>query len=129
MSERVAASDVRGRRGYVLVVEDEPDTRDLLARLVRRLGGEAITAATATEALAGILLRLPDRVLLDLMLPGMSGAEVLRQIRVHNLPVRVAVATAVHDPLAFEGVGELSPDAVFRKPLDLARVSRWLLEP
>ena len=125
------SSSLRGRRRHpcVLVVEDDPDTRDLLVRLVRRLGGEPVTATTAAEALAGILLRLPDRVLLDLMLPGISGTEVLRQIRAHGLPVRVALATAVHDPLAFEGVGGLAPDAVFRKPLDLARVSRWLLEP
>lgn len=115
--------------GCVLVVEDEADTRDLLARLVRRLGGEAVTAATAQEALAGILLRRPARVLLDLMLPDVSGTEVLRQIRDHGLPVRVAIATAVHDPLAFEDVGRLAPDAVFRKPLDLTLIRRWLLEP
>lgn len=111
-----------------MIVEDEADTRDVLVRLVRRLGGEVVTAATATEALAGILLKLPDRVLLDLMLPGMSGAEVLRQIRAHGMPVRVAITTAVHDPLAFEDVGGLRPDAVFPKPLDLGKIKRWLLD-
>ena len=112
----------------VLVVEDEPDARDALARFVRRLGHEVVTAATASEALAGILLKHPDRVLLDLMLPGTSGLEVLRIIRSHRWPLRVALATAVHDPMAFEDVRSLGADAVFRKPLDLPLIKRWLLE-
>ena len=110
----------------VLVVEDDPDTRDVLVRLVRRAGGEAVTAGSAPEALAGILRGLPRAVLLDLMLPGLSGLEVLRTIRAHGLPVRVAVATAVHDLGTFGDIGALRPDAVFRKPLDLAAVKRWL---
>jgi CheY-like chemotaxis protein len=112
----------------VLVVEDEPDARDALARLVRHLGGEVITAGTASEALAGILSKRPTRVLLDLMLSGMSGLEVLRLIRAHRLPVLVAIATAVHDPMSFEDLGDLKPEAVFRKPLDLGLVKRWLLD-
>jgi CheY-like chemotaxis protein len=113
----------------VLVVEDEPDARDALAGFVRRLGGEVVVAATAPEGLAAVLAKLPHRVLLDLMLPGTGGLELLRLIRAHRLPVRVAITTAVHDPLAFGDLGALRPDAVFRKPLDLPAVRRWLLAP
>ena len=115
------------RNGCVLVVEDDADARDALARFVRRLGHEVCTAATASEALACILLNQPDRVLLDLMLPGTNGLEVLRLIRSHGWPLRVALATAVHDPLSFADVGQLRADAVFRKPLDLPLIRQWLL--
>ena len=112
----------------VLVVEDDADARDALARFVQRLGHEVYTAATASEALACILLNQPDRVLLDLMLPGTNGLEVLRMIRSHRWPLRVAIATAVHDPLEFGDVRELHADAIFRKPLDLPLIKHWLLE-
>lgn len=111
----------------MLVVEDEPDARDALVGLVRRLGGKVVTAGTASEGLAMVLMKQPSCVLLDLMLPGTSGLELLRLIRTHGLPVRVAVATAVNDPMGFEDLRDLRPDAVFRKPLDLALVRPWLL--
>ena len=112
----------------VLVAEDDADARDALARFVRRLGHEVITAATASEALAAILLKQPACVLLDLMLPGLTGLEVLRLIRSNRWPVRVAIATAVDNPMAFEDIGQLQPDAIFRKPLDLQAISRWLVQ-
>ena len=110
----------------VLVVEDEPDARNALAEFVRRLGHEVVVATTASEALASILLKQPDRVLLDLMLPGLSGLEVLRLIRTNKWPMRVAVATALHDPLAFEDLRHLRADAIFRKPLHFRSIEKWL---
>src|SRR5687767_13742253 len=110
----------------VLVVEDDDDARDALARVVRRLGHEVVTATTASEALAAILLKLPECVLLDLMLPGLTGVEVLRLIRSNHWPVRVATVTAVHNPVEFEDVRQLRPDAIFRKPVDMRLIGRWL---
>lgn len=120
--------EVPCQSGCVLVVEDDADARDALARFVRRLGHEVVTATTASEALAAILLKLPEYVLLDLMLPGLTGVEVLRLIRSNHWPVRVAVVTAVADPMQFEDVRQLRPDAVFRKPLDLRLIKRWLVQ-
>lgn len=65
----------------ILVVDDEPTYRDTLAFNLRRDGYEVVTAADGTAALEQFRVARPDVVLLDLMLPGMSGEEVCRRIR------------------------------------------------
>ncbi len=65
----------------VLVVEDEPDIRNLVVHHLTRDGFRCRTAATGAEALASIRTAAPDLVVLDLMLPEMNGLEVCRRLR------------------------------------------------
>ncbi len=65
----------------VLVVEDEPDIRDLLAFHLEREGYQVSRAHSGTDALRQIRAGPPDLVLLDLMLPEMDGLEVCRRLR------------------------------------------------
>jgi two-component system phosphate regulon response regulator PhoB len=65
----------------VLVVDDEPDITALVAYHLARAGYRVKTAATGPEALAAITAESPDLVVLDLMLPGRSGYDVLRELR------------------------------------------------
>ncbi|MFX6119324.1 response regulator, partial [Acinetobacter baumannii] len=65
----------------VLIVEDEPDLADPLAYLLRREGYEVEIAEDGALALAAFRERGADILLLDLMLPGMPGTEVCRQLR------------------------------------------------
>ena len=65
----------------VLVVEDEPDIRNLIVHHLTRDGFRCRTAATGTEALARVRSAPPDLVVLDLMLPEMDGLEVCRRLR------------------------------------------------
>ena len=65
----------------VLVVDDEPIVRDVLARYLTRDGYEVETAADGEAAIAAYRERRPDLVLLDLMLPRIDGFEVFRRIR------------------------------------------------
>ena len=65
----------------ILVVDDEPDISALVAYQLARESYRVRTAAGGPEALAAIERELPDLVILDLMLPGMSGLEVLAEIR------------------------------------------------
>lgn len=65
----------------ILVVEDEPDISALVAYHLARESFRVRTAANGGEALRAIENDVPDLVLLDLMLPGLSGLEVLREIR------------------------------------------------
>lgn len=65
----------------ILVVEDEESYRDPLAYLLRREGYDVATAATGPDALDAFADGGADLVLLDLMLPGLSGTEVCRRIR------------------------------------------------
>src|SRR6266542_5702475 len=65
----------------VLIVEDEPDIRDLVLFHLRRDGYQASSAGSGEEALRQVRQAPPDLVLLDLMLPSMGGLEVCRRLR------------------------------------------------
>lgn len=65
----------------VLVVDDVPDNRDILIRRLARRGFDAVEAANGQQALQLIAEQSFDVVLLDIMMPDMSGNEVLREIR------------------------------------------------
>jgi two-component system, OmpR family, response regulator RegX3 len=77
----------------VLVVEDEESISDPLSYMLRREGFEVSIAATGTEALTEFDRTGADIVLLDLMLPEMSGTEVCRQMRTKsNVPIIMITA-------------------------------------
>ncbi len=77
----------------VLLVEDEPDIADPLAYLLRREGFDVEIAADGSAALDAFRREQPDIVLLDLMLPGVSGTEVCRRIRaVSSVPIVMLTA-------------------------------------
>ena len=66
----------------VLVVEDDPDIRQLVELRLRGLGHRVVAAASGPEALAVIAERgAPEVVVLDVAMPGMTGLEVLRALR------------------------------------------------
>lgn len=65
----------------VLLVEDDDDVRGLLAEHLHRLGCTVIPVATGEEVWAAAQQDRPDVVIVDLFLPGMSGAEVIDRLR------------------------------------------------
>jgi phosphate regulon transcriptional regulator PhoB len=65
----------------VLIVEDEPDIRNLIALHLSRDGFRCRTASNGVDALADARAARPDLVVLDLMLPGLGGLEVCRRLR------------------------------------------------
>jgi two-component system, OmpR family, phosphate regulon response regulator PhoB len=65
----------------ILIVEDEPAIRDMVAFALGRAGLEAVHAADVRAAQEVIMARVPDLILLDWMLPGMSGLEYARRLR------------------------------------------------
>jgi CheY-like chemotaxis protein len=89
----------------VLIVDDTRDARDMMARLLRLDGYTCVTAEGGPEALRSVELNHPDIVLLDLMMPGMDGFEVLQRLRSDHR----------HDDLPiviFSGIGD--PNVVAR---------------
>src|ERR1700744_3722538 len=68
-------------RGSVLVVDDEPTITEVVARYLSRAGYRTQVAATGREALDAAAAQRPDLVVLDLMLPGIDGLEVMRRLR------------------------------------------------
>ncbi len=77
----------------VLVVEDEESFSDALSYMLRREGFDAVVAATGPDALAEFDRGGADMVLLDLILPGLSGTEVCRALRARsNVPIIMLTA-------------------------------------
>jgi two-component system, OmpR family, response regulator ResD len=68
-------------RGTVLVVDDEPTITEVVARYLERAGYRTRVAADGIQALELAASQRPDLVLLDLMLPGIDGLEVMRRLR------------------------------------------------
>jgi CheY-like chemotaxis protein len=101
----------------ILAIEDDRDTREMYARMLRDEGHDAILAADGVEGLQ-LLEPRPDLVILDLTLPGMDGYEVLRTMKAdpttNAIPILV-VSASTFDPPA--GVGGFI--AALRKPFDL----------
>ena len=77
----------------ILIVEDEPSLSEPLAFLLQREGYETSVAADGVTALSEFDAENADLVLLDLMLPGLSGTEVCREIRTRsNVPIIMLTA-------------------------------------
>ncbi len=99
----------------VLVVEDEESFSDALSFMLRKEGFEVAVAATGPEALEEFDRTGADIVLLDLMLPGLSGTEVCRQLRMKS-QVPIIMVTA-RDTEVDKVVGlELGADDYVTKP-------------
>ena len=84
----------------VLVVDDEEDVREFLRLVLESAGYEVECVADGVEALQGIEAWQPDLVLLDLMMPVMSGWEVLERVGTSHPPFIVVVSAAVDSPRA-----------------------------
>ncbi len=78
----------------ILIIDDEEVLQDVLSSLLRREGHEVLTARTGEEGLHVLREEEVELVLLDLMLPGISGQEVLQQIRREDPDQVVVVVTA-----------------------------------
>jgi DNA-binding response OmpR family regulator len=86
-----ATADMSGET--ILIVDDEPTIVEVVELYLRREGFEVLTAADGLAALSAVQHRRPDLVVLDLMLPGMSGLDVTRQIRAGGaLPIIMLTA-------------------------------------
>jgi len=99
----------------VLVVEDEDSYSDALAYVLRKEGFEVAVAQTGPDALSDFERHGADIVLLDLMLPGLPGTEVCRQLRqMSNVPV---IMVSAKDAEVDKVVGlELGADDYVTKP-------------
>ena len=116
----------------ILVVDDEPTLRETLAEALESEGHRVVTAADGREALVQFRAERPDLVLLDLMLPELSGIEVCRIIRAES-GVPIIMLTA-KDAELDKVVGlELGADDYVTKPFSLrelmARIRAVLRRP
>lgn len=106
----------------VLVVDDEQLVRDLLVQFLSLRGYRALGVKDGAQALSMMEETPPDLILLDLMLPGMSGVEVLRRLREKHFNGAIIIVTGSSDEELLEEAWSLHPQEVISKPIDLDKL-------
>ena len=109
-------------RPRVLIVEDDPDLLVVLRVNLVSAGIEPILAGDGRTAIARIEAERPDAVLLDVMLPGIDGWQVLEELHARRNPVPVVVCSAKKNPADMERAEELGAVAYLTKPFDIDRL-------
>lgn len=103
-------------KAHLLVVDDDPRITDLLRRILAYEGYSVAVAASGDEALKRTLERAPDIIVLDVMLPGLNGLEVVQRLRVAGDNVPILLLTA-RDTVADRVKGfEVGADDYLVKP-------------
>jgi CheY-like chemotaxis protein len=115
--------------GRVLVVDDHEEVRRMFAQLVTAGGHEAVMAADGEEAIAEATERPPGLVILDLMMPGINGFDVLRSLRSdpRTRTVPIVVFSALDDPEFVEqALGLGANDYWLKGTFSADSLGRWL---
>src|SRR5215472_2211408 len=107
----------------ILIVDDLPQNVRLLEAILVPRGYEIRSASSGEEALAAVAQRIPDLILLDILMPGIDGYEVCRRIRsdpsTEFLPVVMITASGDEQKL---GAIEAGADDFVTKPLNQAEL-------
>ena len=110
----------------VLVVDDEPDLRFLIRRILERAGHDVVEASHGAAALEAVKLSPPELVVTDMMMPVMNGLELIALLRAN--PDTAAIPILV---VSAEAQRAVDADAVLRKPFEpnaLTDMANALLE-
>src|SRR5512136_2517129 len=116
----------------IMVVDDEPDTVDLVKLVLETEGFEVITAYSGSECLDKLEKEKPDAVLLDIMMPEMDGWEVFKRIREKYKDLPVAMLTVRNQDIdRMLGLHVLKADDYITKPFgrkDLVKRVKKMVE-
>jgi CheY-like chemotaxis protein len=103
----------------ILVAEDDELTRFLLKMSLEHRGHEVMATTNGREALQEALTRKPDVLVLDLMMPGVNGTEVIRQLR--GLPayadLKIIIVTGTANPMSIPEAA--MADVLLQKPVPI----------
>jgi signal transduction histidine kinase/CheY-like chemotaxis protein len=112
----------------LLYVEDNADVRSVMSEMLRLSGYEVIEAANGNDALAAVLVKQPDAILLDIGLPDMNGYEVARQIRLMptrgNIPI--IALTGFGQSRDKDAAAQVGYNAHLVKPVDPEELMRTI---
>lgn len=107
-------------RPYVLICDDNAHNAELLAAFLEPLGVETSVAWDGEHALRAVAQRTPDLILLDVMMPRVSGYQVCRRLKEADATraIPVIIVTALDAVADVEHARELGADAFLTKPVD-----------
>ena len=116
------------RTGRVLVVDDDRDLCDLLSDFLAEEGYEVTRAYTGQNAIDSVRSSVPDAILLDLLLPDVSGSAVAHALRaaIGTADVPIVIISGDRAALA-RSTQEISADSFLEKPFSLAAVQAAVL--
>ncbi|HEX7709151.1 MAG TPA: response regulator [Thermoanaerobaculia bacterium] len=106
-------------RPRILIVDDDQPILLLMRNLLSEFGFEPVEAGTGPDALASARERIPDLVLLDRNMPGMSGDEVLDELREIPAMSQVPIIIISGEPIPPAEVSRLGLAAAILKPFDV----------
>ena len=111
----------------ILVADDNDDIRDMLALLLRRLGHDVVVAADGETAVALAKREKPDLILMDVMMPRLSGLEAARKIHeitdLQSIPI-VAISAFRNSLVETTNSGTFRWHAYLNKPVDPVELER-----
>lgn len=111
----------------ILIVDDDASMRELLRRVLEHPIFEIATAATVREADAYLAERKPDLAIIDLVMPGGSGAELMRRLASAEKPAKLIVISALAS--LFRSRNEVPPEvSVVAKPFTIKDMRRLVFD-
>lgn len=108
----------------IVVVDDEEKLCTLVSRFLTERGYEVATATNGTQALAEIERLRPEVVLLDVIMPGLTGIELLKLIRDRAFPPRVIMVTANDEQDIARQAMQEGAEAYMCKPVNFDELDR-----
>ena len=107
-------------KGRVLVIEDNRDIRESVHLLLEQDGFEVITAKDCSEAFNYLAKQSPDLILTDLMMPEMTGLELIHRLRrVSNFDRIPIIAMSAYDPTYLAAAVGAGAETALHKPEDM----------
>lgn len=106
-------------RPVILVVDDDAPILLLMRNLLREFGFEPVAAGSGKQAIEEAQRRTPDLILLDRNMPGMTGDEVLRELRAHDELSAIPVLMLTGEPMEPDEIQRLGATGAVLKPFDV----------
>jgi CheY-like chemotaxis protein len=114
-------------KGTVLVVDDEEPVRNVASEILRHLGYDVMTASSGEEAVEAVRNGAhPDVILLDIIMPGRSGAHTLVELRAIEPDVPILITTGYADRATTESLSTDGATGFVPKPYDIATLAKHL---
>jgi len=117
------APKVQAVRRTVLLVEDDPANREALLEMLSLWGYDVLPVGTAEEAEFAVRKKVPDAAVIDVFLPGKSGASLMSRLR-SRFPDAILIGmSALGDAEMSRRCKGLGADVFIEKPVDMGRLS------